>query len=219
MFERIPKCKLRPPGVVAVCVPAPSNVSSGLVEGPDRRRPPISQGTFFASALSTLPDESRVASPLASPGIGKVLVPAFGKLPLLHPIDADRPFRVPGFVFPELFEPGLRAPRGPAADSLLKALMRSPSGNEELGSLGPAIGCAWWREFPLRPAVRPWRFPRVLLSWELQADVAVRDDQRRRVVRSRKNVGLVELLQIVGVAHLGGRFQPLRLKSHPHVFR
>ena len=39
-----------------------------LVDGARSAAPPISQGTFLATAFNTLPDEARVAIPLASAG-------------------------------------------------------------------------------------------------------------------------------------------------------
>ena len=66
----------------------PRRSSWVLVEGARSAEPPISQGTFLAMALSTLPDESRLAIPLGSAGkVGQVLVPAVGELAVLHPVE------------------------------------------------------------------------------------------------------------------------------------
>src|SRR5262249_8885320 len=64
--SRIPKCRLRPPGLSAKKSPAPSKVSRVLQEGPRSAEPPSSHGTFFPMALSTSPEASRVAFPCAS---------------------------------------------------------------------------------------------------------------------------------------------------------
>ena len=45
-------------------------MSSVLVEGARSADPPNNQGTFLATWLSTLPDETRLAIPLASAGKG-----------------------------------------------------------------------------------------------------------------------------------------------------
>src|SRR5436190_24119281 len=66
--SRMPKCRLRPAGLAKLKSPAPSNVRRVLQEGARSAEPPISQGTFLARILSTLPEESRVAKPLASGG-------------------------------------------------------------------------------------------------------------------------------------------------------
>src|SRR5208282_3962854 len=64
--SRMPKWKLRALYWPASKSPAPSKVRRVFVEGYRSAEPPISQGWFFAIALSTLPDDSRVAVPLAS---------------------------------------------------------------------------------------------------------------------------------------------------------
>ena len=66
-----------------------------LVEGARSAEPPISQGTFLATALRTLPDESRLATPLASAGkVGRSLSQPSGKLPMLHPLQLIGQFGV-----------------------------------------------------------------------------------------------------------------------------
>ena len=50
--------------------PTSANSSSVLVEGARSAEPPSSQGTCLATWLSTLPDEARLAMPLASAGKG-----------------------------------------------------------------------------------------------------------------------------------------------------
>ena len=65
--SRMPKCRLRPPGVPASKSPAPSNLSVVLLDGP--RSAGAARGTsgmFCASTFSTCPDASRPATPLAS---------------------------------------------------------------------------------------------------------------------------------------------------------
>ena len=71
--SRTPKWRFRPPGLAAWRSPAPSNVSVVLFDGPRSAEPPSNHGTFCASALRTLPDASRPATPLASAGnIGRL---------------------------------------------------------------------------------------------------------------------------------------------------
>ena len=79
---------------VSAKTPAPSNVSSVIVEGARSAEPPISQGILPATALSTLPAETRLAIPLASAGnVGKSLLPAGGQLAGLHLLPLRRPVR------------------------------------------------------------------------------------------------------------------------------
>src|SRR5580765_3371146 len=68
--SRMPKWKLRPPYEPASKSPAPSKVSRVFVEGKRSAAPPISHGTVWHTAFSTLPEESRVARPLGSAGEG-----------------------------------------------------------------------------------------------------------------------------------------------------
>ncbi len=83
--SRTPKCRFRPPGFWADMLPAPSKVSRVLVEGARSADPPRIQGTWRATALRTLPEESRDGQSL---GIGReagqILVPFLGQLPVLH---------------------------------------------------------------------------------------------------------------------------------------
>ena len=64
--SRIPKCRFRPGRSSGWKSPAPSKMSLVLVEGDRSAEPPTSHGTAWATALSTCPDESRLAMPLAS---------------------------------------------------------------------------------------------------------------------------------------------------------
>ena len=66
--SRTPTWTFRPAGVFGVNTPAPSKVINVFVDGFRSAEPPTTQGTFFAMALSTLPELSRVASPFASAG-------------------------------------------------------------------------------------------------------------------------------------------------------
>src|ERR1019366_7554371 len=71
---RTPKCMLRPPGLSGCRSPAPSKSSRVNVEGSRSAAPPSNQGTDWATALRTLPDDSRLAMPLASAGnVGRLL--------------------------------------------------------------------------------------------------------------------------------------------------
>ena len=54
--------------ILALKCPALSTFSIVLFDGARSAEPPISQGTFLATALSTWPDETRLATPLASAG-------------------------------------------------------------------------------------------------------------------------------------------------------
>src|ERR1035438_9350381 len=64
--SRMPKWKLRPE--YSSRSKLPPSLISVLVEGARSAAPPISQGTFLATAFSTLEFDSRVATPLASAG-------------------------------------------------------------------------------------------------------------------------------------------------------
>ena len=66
--SRMPKWKLRPPRSSGEKANEPSKVCSVIVEGARSPAPPSSHGTRLATALSTLPPETRVARPLGSGG-------------------------------------------------------------------------------------------------------------------------------------------------------
>src|ERR1017187_6018117 len=66
--SRTPKCMLRPPGVAGCRSPAPLKSRRVKVEGSKSAAPPSNQGTASARMLRTLPDDSRLAMPLASAG-------------------------------------------------------------------------------------------------------------------------------------------------------
>ena len=75
--SRMPKCRLRPPGVPGSKSPAPSNLSVVLFDGPRSAEPPRNHGMFCASTFSTWPDASRPATPFASAGnVGQVAGPS-----------------------------------------------------------------------------------------------------------------------------------------------
>src|SRR5262245_47758772 len=82
--SRMPKWRLRPPAQAPPCEggerevaeksPAPSKVRRVLHDGARSAEPPISHGTFFATALSTSAEVSRVALHFGSGGkLGKSL--------------------------------------------------------------------------------------------------------------------------------------------------
>ena len=96
--------------------PAPSNVRRVLVDGARSAAPPISQGTFRAIAFKTMPDEMRVAIPLASAGKAvSARIPAFGKLAMLHPVELVGQLGVLGPILLHPAEPRSRSalPRRP----------------------------------------------------------------------------------------------------------
>ena len=101
--SRMPKWRLRPRWLPAWKSPAPSNVSRVLVDGARSAAPPISHGTFLATAFSTFPEESRVAIPLASGAKGGtslsqpsgssrccIAIQLLGEFRILFPVLAER---------------------------------------------------------------------------------------------------------------------------------
>ena len=108
--SRIPKWRLRPARSSGWKSPAPANVRRVLVDGARSADPPSSQARACAIALSTWPEESRLAMPFASAGnVGMSRVPAVRQLPALHPLDLVGELRVLGAVRVEQRLPCARA--------------------------------------------------------------------------------------------------------------
>src|SRR5215469_14179739 len=64
--SRMPKWKLRPPGLPGSKSPAPVNLSVVLFDEPRSADPPRNQGMFWARTFRTSPEASRPAIPLGS---------------------------------------------------------------------------------------------------------------------------------------------------------
>src|SRR2546422_5281292 len=93
--SRMPKCRFLPLGVAAWKLPAPSYVRVVLFDGPRSADPPRSHGTLCASTLSTLPEASRPATPLASRRKdGEVAIPSGRQVSALHLVDLGRELRI-----------------------------------------------------------------------------------------------------------------------------
>ena len=201
--SRMPKWRLRPAYSPAWKSPAPSKVSRVLVDGARSAAPPISQGTFWAIALRTRPDEIRVAIPLLSVGKGRqVRVPAVGELTMLHPVELVGQFGMLGPVPLNPAEPGVAQRLAAPADALAEVLVDSV-GHEELRVLGPAVIALGQPDFLLAQGLAVGGAG-VLLVGRAPADVAVDDDQGRPIALLEEDAeGAVEQVEVVGVADPG----------------
>ena len=171
-----------------------------FVDGARSADPPISHGTFFATALSTLLDDSRLATPFASAGkVGQVAVPALRQLAALHALDVVGEIGELLLVGAEALLPRLAQLRAARADAGFEVLVHAV-GDEELGVRRPAVALLGQADlvFAQRLAVRG---AGVLLVRRAPADVAVDDDQRRPIVGGLEDVErAAEQIEIVGVA-------------------
>ena len=173
-----------------------------LVEGARSAEPPINQGTFLAIAFSTSPMSFARGDALGVGGKGRqVLVPAVGKLAVLHAVEFVGEAGILCLVLASnSVEPGVAQLLAAAADALLEMLVDAVR-DEELGVLGPAVDLLGQLDliFAERLAVSGMG---VLLVRRALADVAVDDDQRGTIVGLRNDrMRPIEQRQIVGVAH------------------
>ena len=119
----------------------PSNFKSVLVEGARSAEPPSSHGTCLATWLSTLPDEARLAMPLASAGKGlNVGVPALGQLAAVDQVELPRPGRdIAAWYAANFALPVARAASRRAAPMPSRKWRRHFGGHKELLVLRPAV--------------------------------------------------------------------------------
>ena len=137
--SRTPRCRLRPPGSSGPKSPAPSKTRRVLVEGARSADPPTSHGTRGAIALSTLPEESRLASPLASAGnSGSSASQPSGRRPVLHAVELLGELRVLGAVAFERRHPLVAGATSAGADAVGEVVVDLVR-HVELGVLGPAV--------------------------------------------------------------------------------
>ena len=158
-----------------------------LVDGARSADPPISHGRFLATALSTLPDDSRRSDSLGVGGEGgKVLVPTVRKLPVLNPVKLVGKFRILGLIVLDPREPGVAKLLAALADPLAKELMNAV-GNQELRVLRPTVEFLREPDFVLtqRLAVRG---AGVLLVGCPPGDVAIDDNQGRPIAAVEKRL-------------------------------
>ncbi len=184
--SRTPKWKLRPPRSAGPKSPAPSKVNRVFVEGARSAAPPTSHGTPCATAFSTCPEESRLASPFGSAGnVG---------MPLSHPSGSAR--RCMRSISSARSGWALRYSTNCASQALRASAPRAPipsakcsttpSGTRNCASSGqPKKRFAALT--PSGPSGSPCAFG-VSSTERSVADVAVDDDQRRSLVLGLEGV-------------------------------
>src|SRR6202011_1211809 len=147
--SRMPKCRFLPPGVPGSKSPAPSDVSSGLLEearcrglvgGAEIRRSPERPGNVLGKNSEDL---ARVIAPGDTLRVGgknrQPLIPSSRQLAPLHQLDLGRELRMFRAISRKQLSPtpvGLSPAR---ADSSGKMLAHGV-GNEKLRVLGPPVG-------------------------------------------------------------------------------
>ncbi len=121
----------------------------------------------MAIAFSTLPDDSRVARPLASAGKrGQIFVPSLGRLLLLHPVELLPPGRDIALAYSlnSAFHCSLNCrPRLPMH---IAEILAHAVGNQKLGVFRPAVDALRQLDFLFaerfavgRLGVLPWGEP------------------------------------------------------------
>ena len=198
--SRMPKWRLRPPGLPGSKSPAPANFSVVLLEGPRSAEPPRNQGMFWASTFSTSPEASRPAMPLASGGkLGRLRShPAGSSRRCIWSISVGE-LRELLAVVGEQRLPARRAsaPRAPIPASKCS---HDPVGHEELGILRPAIGALGEPHLVLAQRLAMGRGGVDLVRRAI-ADMAVEDDQRRPALGlAEDRQRILDALEIVGIA-------------------
>ena len=214
--SRMPKCMLRPPRVAASNSPAPSKVRRVLVEGARSAAPPISQGTFWARMLRILPEESRVAMPLASAGkVGRSLSHPSGswRNSILCRSSASSGIRLCSIriVLSRRCATRRRACR------CLSELLVDAVGDQEFFVLRPAVEFVGERDF-FRAERFAVSFVGVLVVRRAVADVAVDDNQCGLVSGLTENVeSLGERDRVVGVGDVFD-VPTVAFEARGHVF-
>ena len=140
--SRMPKWKLRPPYWPASKSPTLVEVQAACCStGPGRPSRPAARARAWPTWLSTLPDETRLAMPLASAGNGcDVGVPAGGQFAALDQLESARPARDTGPCTRRTSRPTRRAASGPARRCPSRKWARHFAGHQELLVLRPAVG-------------------------------------------------------------------------------
>ena len=157
--SRMPKWKLRPasfPGA-EVAAGAVEGQQASWSRGPGRPSRPSSQGIRLATWLSTLPDETRLAMPLASAGKGATSASqSFGSSPAQEQLELLGFRRILPLVLGELRLPGLPQACG-RARRCSGGSGRGP--RRERGTWPPAASRRppWSGGLPPRPAARRGR--------------------------------------------------------------
>ena len=183
--SRMPKWKFRPPRLSAWKSPAPSNVRRVLVEGARSADAADQPGHVLrATAFSTLPDASRVASPLGRRGTSAIPCPSpSGSSRRLHAVRSGPRARDTRFCTRRTGRARRRAAPGRGAPMPALKCSRTPSGTRNCRLLRPAVEALGQPDLLGSPSGSPWAALRVLLVGGAVADVAVDDDQRGPVGR------------------------------------
>src|SRR4029450_8874418 len=198
--SRMPKCRFLPLGLPDWKLPAPSYVSVVLFDGARSADPPRNHGMFCASTLSTLPDASRPAMPLASAA-------KTGRL-RSHPSGRSRrciasiSFASSGYVVRYDARSAVHWARAAAPRAPMPAAKcsRTPSGTRNCASSGhPELG------FASRPSSSPRGAARgsavgACSRARWLADVTVEDDQCGTSLGLAEDVErLLDAIEIVGI--------------------